>query len=147
VAEGVVYVGVAPVFVALDALTGKEVWKLPPLAYDWISCLSSPAVSGDAVYVSFNWSSGFFALNSGDGSKIWNGREGFSVCHATPCVSGSVVYHSADSKLRALDSATGNEIWNFPITGWSMSSPAFSGSTVYIGTYDGTICAVTRMDR
>ena len=59
----VVYAGVAPAFVALDALTGRLLWRAKAMGTDWISCQASPALADGLLVVGFNW--GRRALRAG----------------------------------------------------------------------------------
>ena len=91
VKEGVVYVGVAPVFVALDAKTGAKLWQAESMGSDWISSLASPATGDSSVYVGFNGAKVAFALDSGSGKKRWNRKSQW--VHSTPAYSGAFCIH------------------------------------------------------
>ncbi|MBL8994128.1 MAG: PQQ-binding-like beta-propeller repeat protein, partial [Spirochaetia bacterium] len=76
VANGKVFVGSAGWFSALDAGTGKELWKLQLEKAqgwsDWISSPASPAVDASRVYVGFLWRNGSVAAaEQSTGKVIW----------------------------------------------------------------------------
>lgn len=235
VCDNVVYAGVAPYFVALEATTGKKIWRASSMGPDWMNCLSSPACDKERIFVGFNWNArGLFALDRINGLPIWNNTNYGGGCaspvysdgklyyyggHAldpqsgaclwkncntvsTPAIAGNtLVIGCPDNKIKAIDSVTGKEIWTYLLKGrvqfafspycrtsaavisspaiagqvvycggtsgqfvaldlqsgkllWSYdlgipitSSPAVSGNTVYIATFDGTVYAFTALGR
>ena len=56
---------------------------------------------------------------------------------------GTVYFGSADTKVYALNGASGDKLWEFPTGGPVRSSPAFGpGATLYFGSEDGNVYAV-----
>jgi hypothetical protein len=104
----------AEVCVALDAVTGKEIWA---------------AVTGKAKY-------------QGGGDSGADGNKGGDGPRSTPAVSGNRVYvYSAQMLLSCLDAGTGKAIWKTDVRqefngkniGWeSAMSPVVDGNQVYI---------------
>jgi outer membrane protein assembly factor BamB len=104
----------AEVCLALDALTGKELWV---------------AVTGQAKY-------------RGGGDSGAEGNSGGDGPRSTPAVSGTRVYvYSAQMVLTCLDAATGRAVWKKDIQGefggrnigWeSAMSPVVDGELVYV---------------
>jgi outer membrane protein assembly factor BamB len=137
---GVLYGGVAPVFVALDAVTGQLVWQAKPMGADWMSCPASPAVGQGMVFAGFNGNiRGFFALDERTGGPRWNntGRE-FQQAYAAPSLAGETLYVAANGVIRALTAASGEVKWTFPLAGCG-STPVLAGNTLLVGAADGTI--------
>ncbi len=62
--------------------------------------------------------------------------------HSSPAVDGTVYVGSRDSKLYALDTATGAQLWHITTGDKITSSPAVAGGTVYVGSHDGNLYAV-----
>jgi len=63
--------------------------------------------------------------------------------HSSPAVSGGTVYFGAqDSKLYALDAATGAKRWEYEVGNWVESSPAIVNGVVYFGSNDGRMYAL-----
>ncbi len=63
--------------------------------------------------------------------------------HSSPAVAdGSVYVGSQDSKLYALDAATGAKRWEYKTGSWVESSPAIVNGVVYFGSNDGRLYAL-----
>jgi eukaryotic-like serine/threonine-protein kinase len=170
VANGVVYaVSYDGNLYALDAATGKLRFKfatqgerrfagthlhgsLPvaermPDPYDVF--LSSPAVSGGAVYFG-SGDGNVYAIDAGTGALKWKYHTG-DVVHASPAIASGVVYiGSWDSYFYALDASTGTLKWRFK-TGEDpdihnqvgiQSSAAVAGGMVYFGCRDSKFYAL-----
>ena len=167
---GVVYFGSYDgAFYAVDAASGKLKWKfqtagerrfaakhlhgsLPagetmPDPFDMY--LSSPAVSGGAVYFG-SGDGNVYSLDAASGKLNWKFQTG-DVVHASPAISGGTVFiGSWDSFFYALDATTGKERWRFK-TGddpdthnqvGMQSSAAVSDGVVYFGCRDSNLYAV-----
>ncbi len=135
VVGGVVYVGMYDSVKALDAKTGKTLWK-----FDAGYISSSPAVADGVVYAgSVNGS--VYALDAATGTKLWSLYTGNSVW-AAPTVVDGVVY-VASGNIYALDAATGTELWSFAPGGTvEYSSPAVANGIVYVGSWDHHLYAI-----
>ncbi len=63
--------------------------------------------------------------------------------HSSPAVADGTVYvGSQDSKLYALDAATGAKRWEYKTGSWVESSPAIANGVVYFGSNDGRLYAL-----
>ena len=101
------------------------------------------------MYVGFNLSNGLFALDKQNGNPLWNKEERLNPVHASPTFIRDMLYHPANGRLRALKAKTGEELWSFPLPdendffmGWTISSPAISGSKLYVGSPKGEVFAI-----
>src|SRR4030095_6559984 len=115
---------------------------------------SSPAVSGDRIYVG-SGDGGLYALDRHTGTQLWRFEAGGAV-YASPAVAGGVVVcANLEGRVFAVDQSSGRLRWTFtsgpalpfntsPAGGWDnlASSPVVVGTTVVIGTPDGLIRAV-----
>lgn len=103
--------------------------------------LSSPAVSGDAVFVGS--SDGYlYALDLSTGVLRWKFETGAEVV-SSPAVAGGTVYvGSHDYHLYAIDERTGRLKWKHKTGNAVRSSPSVSGDTVFAGSNDGYLYAV-----
>ena len=115
---------------------------------------SSPAVSGDRIYVG-SGDGGLYALDRQTGRQLWRFQAGGAV-YASPAVTGGVVVcANLEGRVFAVEQSSGKLRWSFnsgpalpfntnPAGGWDnlASSPVVVGTTVVIGTPDGLIRAV-----
>ncbi|MFC0598328.1 PQQ-binding-like beta-propeller repeat protein [Streptomyces palmae] len=136
VSDGVVYVCSDRTVYAVDAKTGKQVWKSTVG-----TGLSSPTVFGSTAYAS-DWEGGVVhAVDTGTGRKIWD----FTIIgqlSSSPVVAGDVVYlGSKDGVLYAVDARTGKQIWRF-FTGGGGAHPTLVGDVVCAGGDNGVLHAV-----
>ena len=136
VSNGLVYVGDATTFYALNRNTGQEVWS-SPIACVW----GGPAAAGGTVF--FNGqppNSVLWALGARTGSFLW-GFGGYPMNSAPTVVSG-VVYFGSDNSVYAVDAGTGDVLWSYTTGNLVWSSPAVSNGVVYFGSVDGKVYAV-----
>jgi len=119
---------------------------------------SSPAVSGDRIYVG-SGDGGLYALDRQTGRQLWRFQAGGAV-YASPAVTGGVVVcANLEGRVFAVEQSSGKLRWSFnsgpalpfntnPAGGWDnlASSPVVVGTTVVIGTPDGLIRAVDLSD-
>jgi outer membrane protein assembly factor BamB len=128
VTSGLVYVG-GNSFYCLDASSGAEIWTYP------VGVRSSPAVSGDYVYVSAD-DGNVYCLDALSGATIWNfpHRDAVpSMQVSSPALADGFLYVGGDG-VYCLDASTGTKIWSY-ITGFVVSpSPAVAGGYVYCGS-------------
>jgi eukaryotic-like serine/threonine-protein kinase len=115
---------------------------------------SSPAVSGDRIYVG-SGDGGLYALDRQTGRRAWRFDAG-GLVYGSPAVAGGlVVCANLEGRVFAVDRSSGKLRWSFtsasplpfnttPAGGWDnlASSPVVVGTTVVIGTPDGLIRAV-----
>ncbi len=102
---------------------------------------SSPAVTGDVVYVG-SADGNVYALDAVSGAKKWAFRTGNNVA-SSPAVVGGVVYvGSADGNVYALDAASGAKKWTYRTGNPVLSSPAVTGGVVYVVSTDGNVYAL-----
>jgi len=149
------------VYGASAAIRGRVKWQFHTRG----SVVSSPAVTGDTVYVGSN-DNHLYAINAATGTQKWKFKTGSRVT-SSPAVSGGVVYvASYDGNLYAVDAASGQSKWKFASEGERrfaakhlhgvepaaetmpdpfdsyLSSPAVWDGTVYFGSGDGNVYAV-----
>ncbi|MFJ2131105.1 PQQ-binding-like beta-propeller repeat protein [Streptomyces sp. NPDC087845] len=117
---------------ALDAVTGAARWS-----FDAIGALKeTPAVADGTVYV-VGESGVLHAVGAADGQEHWRQRVGHS---GAPVVADGllyVVHHPANllrdaSRIRALDTATGEERWERRLPDGSAAAAAVSDGRVYV---------------
>ena len=119
---------------ALDSTTGAVKWEVALEG----AVVASPAVAGDGtVYaVAGSW---LHALDGTTGARKWRVNINGVAYGASPVVgrAGTVYVGSPDSKVYALNGATGATNWTFDTGAGVMWSPAIGADgTVYVGSYN-----------
>jgi len=137
---------------ALDAATGGEIWNVTLGHYS----MSSPVIDAGRLYVGSGryvypgYTGTLVCLNTADGREIWNFTIRLAVgggIASSPALAYGIVYFgSLDSKVYAVDSETGDEVWNYSTGGQVASSPAVADEKVFIGSSDGTVYSIGATD-
>jgi outer membrane protein assembly factor BamB len=132
-----------PAVVALDALTGDEIWRAPFDGRGGFE-IGTPAYDGGVLYASTS-SAHVMAVSASDGSVLWDvpvDEEGMS---ASPTVAGGkVIIGTGSGKAVALETATGEINWTANLTGWVyLQTPTVHDGRVYIGTDNHTLHALS----
>ncbi|MCW4015667.1 MAG: PQQ-binding-like beta-propeller repeat protein [Candidatus Bathyarchaeota archaeon] len=137
-AEDKIFIGsIAGTFYALDHITGDVEWEFK--TGDSIKC--SAAYDDGKVY--FTSDDGYhYCLDADNGNEIWKTY----ICADTPfyhrgvvrktssptIVSGRIYVGSRDFSLYCLNAANGDIIWSKPLGGLISSTPAISGTDLYV---------------
>ncbi|MDQ3021340.1 MAG: PQQ-binding-like beta-propeller repeat protein [Bacteroidota bacterium] len=114
---------------ALDASTGKEIWKFKTsnVAH------TSPAVSYGNVYFG-SWDTYLYAVNAMTGKEVWKFKTGDDTdiynqtgLTSSPVISDGILYTGCrDSYIYAIDAYIGKEIWKrYNGSGWVTVTPVF----------------------
>jgi eukaryotic-like serine/threonine-protein kinase len=149
IAGGTVFIGSwDSYFYALDAATGKEKWRFKtgedPKIHNQQGIQASAAVADGTVYFGCR-DSNFYAVDAATGKQKWVfPNKGSWVIGSAAVSDGKVYFATSDSGLlHALDAKTGAEVFSLDFKHWPMfSSPAISGSTMYIGSHVGKLYAI-----
>src|SRR5580692_5655745 len=98
----------------------------------------APMFRGDAAH------SGVYASTTAPdlNSLKWKFKTNGKVISSAAVVAGTIYFGSTDSKLYAVDSATGVSRWTFATGGPLTSSPLVADGRVYFGSVDGTFYAL-----
>lgn len=155
------YINGAGVVRAVELASGAEVWSAPLFSdnTDWdYAVTATPALAHGLLFVptTYDW---FVALDASSGDEVWRIAAGDSLLHvsharstassfaAAPVVTGSVLWVAgADGFLRAVDAERGEELWCSDLGAPLLSGVAVGDQALYIGSYDGTIRALTHVD-
>lgn len=110
------------VVVALDAATGKTVWKtvlkergINHQTHKWRGFNPVPLVADGVVYV-VNYANRAYALDAKTGKLLWEygqGSKQFTASSATPVLAGGVLVASIGDMV-GLEARTGRELWKGP---------------------------------
>lgn len=110
-----------------------------------IVSLSSGSRAGDWAMFRHNISHSGAVGDAGTGIQgivKWTFATG-SAIHSSPAIAGGLVYFgSTDSKVYAVDAATGEKRWEYPAGAWIETSPSVANGIVYFGGNDGVFHAV-----
>ena len=135
-------------FYALDAATGRTVWKK---RLDHCSP-ASPMLAHHVVYQSFSLAlpcarhtpgaRGFVAAWDADtGRELW--RQHAAAVETSPLAVGKLLYFGSwDGTFYALNARTGKVRWTYEASASITSSPAYDSGTVFAGTDDGHVLAL-----
>ena len=113
-------------FYALDAATGREVWKVA-FTHKRRACASRPIVRDDTIYLTAGTdatlgadpkpeSDYLFALDAKTSQERWRYRANVpdqyaAACLQQPVVAANTIYATGDSRLYAIERSTGRERW------------------------------------
>jgi outer membrane protein assembly factor BamB len=125
-------------FFALDADTGKLLWRKQPGQLN----ASSPAYDKGRLYGVSLEPGQAFALRAKDGKLLWRhplpGR-----AESSPIVhKGKVIFGCECAEVFALDAQTGKEKWSTPVEAEVKAAPAIHKGVAYVGDYAGQIYAI-----
>jgi outer membrane protein assembly factor BamB len=138
VRDGTVYIGDPGGYIhALDATDGTQRWEY------WTGQLSdarqSPTVADGTVFA--GGSTGLYALDSADGSVVWEKTGLGALGPSSPTVVDGTVFIGSDeptfedfNQAYALDATDGSTIWGFSTDeSFNFSAPTVADGTVFIG--------------
>jgi outer membrane protein assembly factor BamB len=124
--------------VALDADTGKQLWKRRIGRLN----ASTPAYYRERLYIVNLVPGHIVKLDAKTGRTIWK-RSLPSRAESSPLVIDRTVYFGCeDGNLYALSTRNGNVRWSTPLGGAVKSAPAYYGGYLYVGDYGGYMNAV-----
>ena len=129
-------------YVALDAETGKIIWKKR------ISRLnaSSPAYD-DGVLYSVSLEPGqAIAVRAKDGKVLWRKELGSRAESSPMVVRGRMYFGDEGGQFYALDVKDGSTIWQTSLGGSVKAAPALHDGTLFVGDYGGNMNAVRASD-
>jgi len=134
-----------PAIVALDATTGKELWRRPFDGKQGFEILT-PAYRGGTLYVATSLGH-LMALDTIGGEVRWERSAMGNGSVAAPFVPGGSILASTVSGLSSLTEPDGNESWSDRLPGQIyIAQPTVSNGRVYIGTDNGTLHAINLSD-
>ena len=145
IVEGIIYIsGEDGKTRAIDAMTGLTVWELVVTPEFYIA--ATPAYHDGRLFFA-DQVGAYHCLNAENGTTVW---EVPGLQHGSSAIADNLIFYgdlrfSPDStEVRALDSDTGEEVWNYNVpTGYFgiLSSPSITDGVVYIGGSDWNLYA------
>ena len=122
---GVIYTTGEKLLLALDAETGKELWRAEKEEQ-----FLGLAVAHGSVYVG-NWNKTFYAFDDTTGEERWK-FQGERELWSPPAVKEDTVYVGNLDTFCALNAQTGELRWSFKSDGGFISEPLIAEDVVYI---------------
>jgi len=128
---------------ALNKYDGIERWRVR------VSSIveffpSSPAVSGDRVFIGSPTYNKTYALDIYTGSVVWEYVAGGGIWASPSIAYNKVFIGSADGKVYALDQSTGAKIWEYNIGREVVSPSAVADGMVIVPSNDGKLYALNQ---
>jgi outer membrane protein assembly factor BamB len=118
---------------------GTQLWSFTAGA----PVTSGITVAGGVVYLG-SADNNVYALNAGDGTKVWSYATGGPIQGSGVAVAGGAVYiGSNDKNIYALHAGTGRKVWKFATPYPVDSGFAVAGKTVYGGSIGVTCYALS----
>jgi outer membrane protein assembly factor BamB len=125
VSDGVLYVAGGSAFAALDAATGRELWRTSEVS-------GAGAIAGEGIILRTAVPTGggydLVRISRVDGSIVWRAEQGQIGENWTPAVANGVGYTPSGGDFIAFDLATGAALWRVPL-----EAPAIRGAAVAEG--------------
>lgn len=132
----------AGLYVALDTVTGKVVWKKRLAKLN----ASSPAEADGVLYsVSLNPGQAI-AVRARDGKVLWRKPLDNRAESSPLVVRGRMYFGDEDGQLYALRTRDGSTIWQTKLGGAVKAAPALDGGVLFVGDYGGIMNAVRATD-
>lgn len=132
VVNGILYLGGGGTLQALNAQTGKLIWKSNLTIYE-------TAVANGIVYGGSR-DGNLYAVNAQTGATLWSYSTGGVYLEAPPTVVNGVVY-IGNLGIYAVNAQTGALIWKYP-TEMVYGEPSVVNGVVYFGSLDKNLYAL-----
>jgi outer membrane protein assembly factor BamB len=127
--------GLPGYMVALDAETGKELWRFRAGVVE-----SSPLLIGDLLYFG-SWNGTFYALDVKTRKPRWTFEAGGELKGGPAYDKGTIYFGGYDNRMYAVDARTGKLRWSSAGEANFYSTPAVAYGRVYAGNTDGRVYA------
>lgn len=128
-------------FFCLNMTTGEMIWNVTDPSDS--GQVSSPAVSGNAVFISLG--ERILSLDKRTGGTLWEYPTPGSVSFSSPTVADRTVFIETynDGSLIALDEYDGSLKWSYDfLDAHSGSSPAYHNGVIFVGSRDYHVYAL-----
>jgi outer membrane protein assembly factor BamB len=125
-------------------------WTYPDLTFAWSfetgDAIKGPIAIYDGSAFFGSWDHHVYRVALDDGTEEWAVETGDMVMSgpAVEAATDTVYVGGHDSRLRALDTVTGDARWTFDTDGWLIGCPTVAGDHVLVGSYDRTCYALEK---
>jgi outer membrane protein assembly factor BamB len=124
---------------ALDAKSGKEVWKVDLAG----AVVSAPALGEDGTLYVSSLGKSVYAIDAERGSILWRYDTSDGVW-ASPTLHEGVIYvGDASGNFYAIDAARGQGLWQLDLGGTVVGSAAIYPEGLFVGTETGDLLAIS----
>jgi outer membrane protein assembly factor BamB/predicted phosphodiesterase len=124
---------------ALDIKDGKRKWSFSTQG----PVFSSPAIEGDRIVVGS--ADGFVYCLNTQGRLQWQFQANASVLGSPVIENGIIFIGGSDHHFRAIDIATGDQLWSFNgLNGAVVSRPVINGDRIIFGAWDRNLYALNK---
>ncbi len=138
IVNDVLYIGSNGGIHAIDAISGKELWRTQTNGF----VKSVPAVTNGVLYVGGD-DSRFYAMDIKDGAMKWIYKNATNGYTSSPIVINNLAYAgSKDGAFYAFDVQSGEPSWQILTGKMIESSPAMGDGIIVFGTDGGLIIAI-----
>jgi outer membrane protein assembly factor BamB len=129
---------------AVTRRSGQSLWKYP--TENGAAIQTRPAVGDGRVYFEAN-DNNVYAVSAANGQLKWKFvRPDGSLGYSSPVYDGGALYVAGESAVYRMDGADGKEAWHAFVGGKSLSTPALSEDTLFVGGDDCGLTALSRAD-
>jgi outer membrane protein assembly factor BamB len=125
---------------AVDASTGKEIWKTKDLGG---AIVGVPAVGEDGVLYIGTFAKEMIALQAQDGSEIWRFPTQDWVWAGPTLSDDKVFFGDLSGTFYALDRASGEQAWQIQPGSSIVGTPLLTEEAIYFTTEEGALISVT----
>lgn len=145
VAAGLVVFGGRDGFLyAVDAQTGSQRWRT---THDGSSWILSTATDGETLYVGSGSALIVQAADLRTGKEKWRFPVKGALFGSLALAGDTLLASDLSGHLQGVRASDGALLWSFPMGGRSFASPTAEGRTVYCGSDDGVMYALSVADR
>ncbi len=125
---------------ALDLASGRQVWRT---THDGSSWILSTAADGRTLYVGSGSASFVQAADLATGAEKWRFKTRGAVFSSLTLAGATLLFTDFSGTLYAVDKASGERQWQFPLGGRSLSTPIVADGIVYCSSDRGIVVALT----
>jgi outer membrane protein assembly factor BamB len=136
VSDNVLYAAGASDFQTLDAISGKQIWRMPLDA----ELIAAPTTQGDRVFL-LSQPNQLLALDKSNGSEVWRHTIDTPLKSPSMVASAEGVFVASGDRVSRYAARDGHLEWDRELAG-VLSRPAAAGDRVFVGSTDNNFYAL-----
>jgi outer membrane protein assembly factor BamB len=138
--------------VAFDPSTGTTLWRKQFGVTPDFGSIGTAATDGQRIYISNGFMHNPYVVSppggellalDRSGNVLWRYDKATNAINGAPALTKDLLFLDVDSRIVALDPASGAELWTFPTAGTLYASPAIAPSGVYTADQQGNVYALS----